>query len=67
MSNDRYTDFRAGMARKDTDLNSLGLKKEPNNRKNWDKIDTHQPFKKKVVEAVLPAVNPAELDWLNQL
>jgi hypothetical protein len=72
MSEDRYSDFRAGMRRKATDLNSSGLKVEPrNNRKDWSGWDNpSQLSKKKVVEAVLPVADPTsqqEKDWLESL
>ena len=64
MSNDRYADFRAGMLRKDTDLNRSGLKNEPrNNRKNWSGWDNpSQMSTKKVVDQVLPVVDPVRRD-----
>jgi hypothetical protein len=70
MSNDRYADFREALSRKDTSLNSSGLKKEPqNNRKDWSHWDNPpSPSKKKqVVEAVLPEADPAVLEWLDTL
>lgn len=70
MSNDRYADFRAGMTRKDTDLNSSGLKREPrNNFKNWSGWDNPPSSKKKEVEPELPGVDLEQVDkgWLESL
>jgi hypothetical protein len=63
MSNDRYSDFRAGMARKDSDPKISGLRRTPqNNRKDWSGWDNpSSPSKKKIVEQVLPVARPSQL------
>jgi hypothetical protein len=72
MSNDRYKDFREGMAQRYGDPSMSGLRREPqNNRKNWSGWDNPSPSKKKaVVEQVLPQADqdhPQLKGWLDQL
>jgi hypothetical protein len=65
MSNDRYSDFRAAMRQKETDLNSTGLKCVPqNNRKDWSHIDNHWYSKKKLQEVAEPQYPQGWLDTL---
>ena len=72
MSNDRYSDFREGMAQRYGDPSISGVRREPrNNRKNWSGWDNPSQSKKKpVVEQVLPVVDPGQeglKGWLDQL
>jgi hypothetical protein len=62
MLEDRYSDFRAGMAQKETDPKISGLRRaSQNNRKDWSGWDNpSSPSKKKIVEVVLPVAPPSQ-------
>jgi hypothetical protein len=72
MSNDRYADFREGMAQRYGDPSMSGLRKGPrNNLKDWSRWDNPpSASKKKDQDRALPVADqdhPQLKGWLDQL